>query len=829
MNYGRFFNLDTNSSQLVRGLTVFNYRGIKNSGELGKLEGNNTRTKYPIYVNFSREGVSFNLHFVKYSEDNDCNDKKIKPKTDREIIGHSNSLILSLPISTNRDIRDNLTRNICEIFKNNFTKPNEKDSICELVKARWISSEDSLNLMGITYSSLEVFDINYGNKEYAIAAFLRKLLLDFIYDLEHTDIFKNAPYYEIVYEALNSNFLFRSIRNKAEYYYQRKMASITGVDNARLDGFARDIFIADNFIEAEKRWVETIADPRAESIFHFSNGWLGSVEEEMNAVYQSARLSKIASNDKEELKEKIVKSKGMTWRCADFVSNIRCSKQEDEDGKLAYNKKCLSRYNKKIIINARIALHWYLQKYNFAGILVIWNGGRHSTWRLVLRFFLALLFLSIIAIELTPCDWVINLHVPILIALGLLAVRFIFYCKDRKMLGNVGGVNVYLPRLLAAVITAWLTLVIGENIFKGFFDRLHSWGTSSLLILATLLFVYHEIDKLNHYLRITKKIARAVVFVAIAFIYSVLSGIIVMDFFGIPYLERTDSIEKFYTHNIYIDKPKYEIKECVPYVHQHFYETIEYYDKELLNLIQFSDLDLEIEGMREREWVYSKLQWCDKNIATFDNFLGSTHLSSICNMMHRINKDIIVNSAPKVREYRELMRYLQYADLELTDLKFNSTRYIVTIKLLAEFAARKNYRLVELHRNMVYGSLIDTRFDNLKSYLASVEKDGSKNITLTLKNLDDLNIKFNKVTGEVEDQSWICLLNAISTNSLYSKTLACLTPAEHMHDDKGKILDKAIAGTDVFRNMLFQFSIIAMFIGVFLQLIFTDKSVTEPI
>ena len=54
-----------------------------------------------------------------------------------------------------------------------------------------------------------------------IRKFLRKLLLDFMFDLEHTDVFKNAANYEEFAIKLRGNFFFVALMSKANFYYYR--------------------------------------------------------------------------------------------------------------------------------------------------------------------------------------------------------------------------------------------------------------------------------------------------------------------------------------------------------------------------------------------------------------------------------------------------------------------------------------------------------------------------------------------------------------------------------------------------------------------------------
>lgn len=118
MNYGRFFSLDVNASQLTDEVTVFNYRVLKNS-KASAQDG--LREKYPIYVTLSEEGVSFHMHYI--NEQNETT------------VYHTNSLILSLPVSENLNIKDNLTRNIIEIFWNKFPSNAEENIIYDYAAA----------------------------------------------------------------------------------------------------------------------------------------------------------------------------------------------------------------------------------------------------------------------------------------------------------------------------------------------------------------------------------------------------------------------------------------------------------------------------------------------------------------------------------------------------------------------------------------------------------------------------------------------------------------------------------------------------------------------
>ncbi len=745
MNYGRFFTLDVNASQLVRGLTVFNYRGIKNK----QVSTDNSRDKYPIYVNISKDLISFSVHYIKEGQDS---------------AEHSNSLIFSLPIASNLNIKYNITSNIINIFSNQFPYNNEGNIIYDIA-ANSIQNTEECN-KGISYSSLEVFGINLKKPETEdrppIIGLLRKLFLDFIYDLEHTGVFKNAPGYDEIYASLNDNFLFRSIRNKAEYYYQRKSASPYNDKDERgyFTHSDRDIFMADYLVEAERRWVETIADPRSDATFHAAKGWLRSTEEEMHAVYHSGHLSYPNSD---------IKSKYSTDRCADFLSKIKFPKSDDRT-KVEYNKRCTKEYDTQVVETARKATQWYLHKYCFAGILNIWHGRQNGAWKWMYAILSIFLLLTIVypAFNQTVSDDYLH---SIMIAGGLLVfVRLIRYLRDRKRLGRVGRVNIFMPRLLASVVTAWFTLAIGEDIFRGFFDTEHQLWISAVLVIITFVFVSFEIGRLNPYLDRSKTIGRSITLLVMAFTYSLLSGILIISFFGDKYLNRGDYVADFYADKVFTENRDYKMDSLkqMDYLSSQFYEVISRHDTEIMNRIG---------GLKPN----------------------------------------IDSSLPD-----SIRKYLCTPCCVKTD----SIKYGITIGLLSIFSSNdtdnEQRMLKEVHANMTEGALVRQKTRFLKD---AIEKMKDSLITIDATMLRHMHIIYNEDGAVVKDNSWIIFLKSINDNQLYKETL------EYLRNDEGEsaLVLESKRKIQVYKNMLLQFAFIAMFIGVFLQLIFEDKPVTEPI
>lgn len=762
MNYGRFFSLDVNASQLTDGLTVFNYRVLQNSKASSEAD---LREKYPIYVTLSKEGISFHMHYIK--------------EKNETTVHHTNSLILSLPVSTNLSIKDNLTRNIIEIFRNKFPSNAKENLIYDYAAASIKNTEQ--HHKGITYSSLEAFGINYTKPliedRPPIIGFLRKLFLDFLYDMEHTDIFKNASAYEMLYVALNENFLYQAIRNKAEYYYQRKLTAQLQKEQVYKESYERDLLAAEYYVEAERRWVETIIDPRSEVYFHNARGWFADTEAEMDAIYQSGRIK--YNGGKSIVK---IESYIQTKRCVEFVNSIRCPFLI-EGSERERIKESLGRYKGTIVDTAKKASNWYIHKYSFSGTLNIWYGKAFK----VRATLITVLFLTLLCSILWPrigTEYLYDDAVIISFSIvGVLASGWIV--NSFNQLCRVGSINIAMPRLFAAIVAAWFTLAIGEDVFKGFFDNIHNWWTSFALVLITYIFVFYEIGKLNPFISLKKKMIRSVALISMAFAYSFLAGLLVVHFFGGKYLERSDYINEFYTNHIYVESPELKMDNVPGYIQKHFYEQIGKYDSALLDTI-------------------TKLK------VGYDTT--------------KLDSELIADYLTKIKYPLVCKKIAKRNDSEAC---IDSVEYGKTLLLLSIFTSGggdSSDKINELHQHMMDGSLVGHRIKKVREYIRN-----QKELVLDSVKLGNLNVSYKRkiATDEdtISDYSWIELLKSVDNHALYRETLKNLKKS----DNSTSVLSVSRLGINVFRELLIQFAFFAMFIGIFLQLIFEEKPVTEPI
>ncbi len=107
----------------------------------------------------------------------------------------------------------------------------------------------------------------------------RRLLLDFIFDIENFNIFEYSPAYERIYKLLHDNTAYMSILSKADYYYQRKRCEKlfkTGRDkNIEL--------LRDYFMRSEELWTDQIRKKEFESLCLTKRKWF---EEDVEYEYK---------------------------------------------------------------------------------------------------------------------------------------------------------------------------------------------------------------------------------------------------------------------------------------------------------------------------------------------------------------------------------------------------------------------------------------------------------------------------------------------------------------------------------------------------------------
>lgn len=215
MNSGSFFRLDLKTSKVMNGVTYFEYIDMPDVSE------GEDKLVYPIRLNISYDRV---IVFVHYYNDGDV-----------DLPRHTEEVILDLPFAADK------TKDLSSTIKRIYNTPFPLSSyLLKLLTERYIEcggkyraiQESQINKD--SYSSLFIWglldnqdsDISFyciQDEKSRITKFLRKLLLDFMFDLMHSDVFESSKYYFQMREGLMSDFFFSAIVKKCEYYYYRRL------------------------------------------------------------------------------------------------------------------------------------------------------------------------------------------------------------------------------------------------------------------------------------------------------------------------------------------------------------------------------------------------------------------------------------------------------------------------------------------------------------------------------------------------------------------------------------------------------------------------------
>lgn len=361
MNYGKFFRLNLKESKIVDGIAVYDY--IDLPAFLESSSENPISPKYPITAVITKDSVRFRLHYCAYRVESKNENGKViavqyyyDPQVAFKCSGvdspaqlvHMQEVILELPFSEGNNY--SLPEVISKIYFTRFPQLTEFDAdidkdgyVNQLLEKRyrpdlWYQKDDKSieaqsfkalqkNIDGDrSYSSIWLMDLRKTNEENEIqfvdlslseskqdkgsskesvkkpkyVGFLRKLFLDFIFDLVHSDIFQSSAHYTEMLSGLKADFMFSALLHKCEYYYYRglildALESIELLPEFAKEGKKGEVkkLYAAQLLDAEKKWVEDIINPISDEVFlepqdDFDDDW--SSEKKRKAEQSSFRI-----------------------------------------------------------------------------------------------------------------------------------------------------------------------------------------------------------------------------------------------------------------------------------------------------------------------------------------------------------------------------------------------------------------------------------------------------------------------------------------------------------------------------------------------------------
>ena len=419
MNYGRFFRLNQALSKVVSGIAIYDY--IDLPAYFGPSIDNPMSPKYPISVTITSDSICFRLHysafkldkggdsdFPQYAYDKDDIDKKAQNKMQVEMgMAHMEEIVLELPFSDISSSR--LSDTIKNIYNSTFPQvidentsmggryleqlikkrypiekdkesENGKDSVEDILyrNLRKMSDEtdsfSTLWLMDLVredriylYSKQKVIDDKTKKEKEidVIKGFLRKLLLDFMFDMKHSDVFQNSACYQKMYSGLMSDFYFSALMHKCDYYYHRKQIR-EAVNKKEYDRDTIVTLYAEELFRAEELWVKDITSSQAEDTFEYFYDKKHFVRRELNEDGLFNKYPSWFADPEEEMRRVCftMREKGGTKErhmCNMDVLIKLLDIRHDEMKKDFIESKMVKMRND----NQKLISQWFLKRYDF--------------------------------------------------------------------------------------------------------------------------------------------------------------------------------------------------------------------------------------------------------------------------------------------------------------------------------------------------------------------------------------------------------------------------------------------------------------------------------
>ena len=568
MDCGKFFSLDLTASCIEQGITVFSYTDIF---DCMIIDGDGQTTpRYPIFVSIAPDSVKFILQYCIYSQKS-----RFVPQLDPTLsqgeckIRHMEEVLIELPLVPSNGL------SLASTLKRLYTTPfpidlqTEKNYILELIKNRYEYGSgiqyqykrqmDQLD-MNVSYSSLPIWNLynrKSNNPRYVLYdkthkynKVLRKLILDFFFDMMHSDVFKNSAHYDEMYSKFMSDFFCAAIIRKAEYYYQRALVNQQDTDPQKITNSIS--IYAENLEIAEQRWVKCIQAPESDRHFEFQPKWF----ETDNSVKKSS-LGNFKSWLKEIFCPLYQLSNPDSWFASpeDELRGVTNHHSRKDD--IACSRHLLFRVKKSksptidqsyfsqnnISIQQRTAesSKWLIKRYAFKDAYQLaWGKYLDITNWIVVAAIILLSFFGF---------W--NELVGLLMLVGVVLVLCILIdtIKHKKVVTFDKTIFFY-PRLVAAIVAAWFSIALSDSLFKTFFYAEFSWVTVILLLVLILFFVLYEVHRTVPKIGMWSKIGRSIGLMMISCAISLVVGICVINFTGEKMLEKSGVLTNFYRDNV---------------------------------------------------------------------------------------------------------------------------------------------------------------------------------------------------------------------------------------------------------------------------------------
>lgn len=401
MNFGKFFKLNRNISKIEEGFAIYDYMDLPAYFE--PSEKNMMSPKYPVSVTITSNVVQFKLHYSAYKIGGEKSVYKydldysemdnFKSKSSIEI-AHMEEVILELPFLGGEI--NKLSSSIKQIYSTAFPLNLKNISyggrfLDQLLEKRYTDRiEEDNNEKALyktmretidkypSYSTLWLMGIfkngridlveeveEKGEKNEYVMKFLRKLLLDFMFDLKHSDVFQNSAYYQKMYSCLMSDFYFSALMHKCEYYYYRHLTNQTIEDGGDDNKERVKWLYADELFKAEELWVKDIMSVEAEKNFEYKYSSEGRTLRNWIEINKFQQWPSWFAEPEEEMRRVCFTMKDQTGKYHICNSDVLVKYLElDAKG----NDDTIKKMVKTRDTNKEMISRWFLMRYNFNAV-----------------------------------------------------------------------------------------------------------------------------------------------------------------------------------------------------------------------------------------------------------------------------------------------------------------------------------------------------------------------------------------------------------------------------------------------------------------------------
>lgn len=551
MGKNTFFEPNHELGATFQSVSYFNYKGLKYKGKSGYK-------KYPIYLFISSDSLNFMFHIGEVNNNNG---------------EHQHNYLFEISLG-------NIDEGLADVYRGDIVFANDTllNRVIEQVYLRRIFDVGK----GITFSDLELFDMEYpedfikrkgsellskidsndykrivdildikkqkinlekkqeieneANKinweEYSYPLF-RKIFLDFMFEFEINNTFKDLPHYNQIRKELHGNATYKALYTKLKFFYLRKLVD----DNANSGIILRKL---EELVDIESDWINIIRNPVSEHLFHHSK-WFNDVEQEAVNTYgkKNTNIKNIINTVKK--KETAGNQKTEDSRLKKYLHKLK--KKKTEQG---LDKDIFSDLLNKHRESASLLFDRLLQKYNISSVIdmQLSLSSKQSA-----NIKLASILTIMVIIILHICSPVYT--DKCLFGAGSVTLLLLIIIITRKRIeGNPLNLNILYPRFFIAICSAWILIGLNADIFKSFAFMEFSTFYCCMGILITMIMVfslYRNVRKLNPFLAIKYCFMRAITILSIGFFYTFLVGIIMFSFVGKNFiLSSKEPINTFY-------------------------------------------------------------------------------------------------------------------------------------------------------------------------------------------------------------------------------------------------------------------------------------------